>query len=353
MKPSNIFQSWGKVLAGRVPMLSIEVTRECPLRCPGCYAYGDSHLGQGAPNLRDLSDYRKGELVVGIFRLVDEHRPLQVSLVGGEPLMRHRELSEVIPELSRRGIYTMIVTSGVIPIPQQWTELPRVTVAVSVDGNPEDHDIRRKPATYERILRNIEGRKVNVHWTIVRNNVEQSGYMDRYLSFWNARPEVNRIWVSVYTPQLNEESPERLTEENRRQVARFFNTTGARYPKLTMHRGLMDAFLRPPDSPSSCVFSSLSVNYTADLRTRVEPCVFGGSPNCAECGCSISMGLHWLGDIDIVSPLKARHLIRGSLAVGRLANRINHRDKGLRWPTQSRVEESSSVDSADLVQIEQ
>jgi len=138
-------------------MLSIEITRECPLHCPGCYAYGDSHLGEGGPNLRSLSDSPGSELVRGIYRLLDEHQPLQVSLVGGEPLMRHRELKEVVPELSRRGVYTLIVTSGVIPIPLAWTYLPQVTVAVSVDGNPEDHDVRRKPATYEHILKNIGG----------------------------------------------------------------------------------------------------------------------------------------------------------------------------------------------------
>lgn len=332
-------------------MLSIEVTRECPLRCPGCYAYGDSHLGEGGPNLRNLSDYRNGELIDGIFRLVDEHRPLQVSLVGGEPLVRYRELNKVIPELSRRGIYTMIVTSGVIPIPRNWTELPRVTVAVSVDGNPEDHDVRRKPATYERILRNIEGRTVNIHWTVVRNNVERSGYMDRYLKFWNARPEVNRIWVSVYTPQLNEESPERLTNDNRLQLAQFLNTAGTHYPKLTMHRGLSNAFLVPPESPSACLFSTLSVNYTADLHTRVEPCVFGGKPNCTECGCSISMGLHWLGDLDVIKPLKARHLIRGSLAIGRAVNRTKQHGSGLRWTKKSHAQASSPAES--FVQIEE
>ncbi len=334
-------------------MLSIEVTRECPLRCPGCYAYNDSHLGEGGPSLRSLSDYRGSDLVSGIYRLVDEHQPLQVSLVGGEPLMRHRELSKVIPELSRRGIYTLIVTSGVIPIPRAWCATPRVTVAVSVDGNPEDHDLRRKPATYERILKNIEDRTVNIHWTIVRNNIERPGYMERYLNFWNARPEVNRIWVSVYTPQLNEESPERLTPENRKQLAGFFRSIGATYPKLSMHSGLMDAFVSPPEAPSSCLFSKLSVNYTADLSTRVEPCVFGGSPNCAECGCSISMGLHWLGNVNVMKPLKARHLIHGSLAIGRAVNRIRHQDRDLRWSDAHYTEETLPSDSEDLVQIEQ
>lgn len=356
MTPLNILQSWGKVLTGKIPMLSIEITRECPLHCPGCYAYGESHLGEGGPNLRSVSDFRGEELVHRVFQLIDTHQPLQVSLVGGEPLMRHRELSHILPELSCRGIYTMVVTSGVIAIPEEWTKLPKITVAVSVDGNPEDHDIRRKPATYERILRNIKGRRVNIHWTVVRNNVEQPGYMDRYLEFWNAQPEVSRIWVSTYTPQLNEESAERLTSDNRRQLAKYFGTVADRFPKLTMHSGLMDAFLTPPANPSTCLFSKLSVNYTADLKTRVEPCVFGGAPNCAECGCSISMGMHWLGELKLAGPLRARHLIRGSLAVGRTVNRFFAQGDGLRWSDSALLrggDEKRAQVAPDLVQIEQ
>ncbi|HZS53469.1 MAG TPA: radical SAM protein [Bryobacteraceae bacterium] len=245
--------------------------------------------------------------------------------------MRHRELSRVLPELSDRGIYALIVTSGVIAIPEEWTKLPRITVAVSVDGNPEDHDVRRKPATYQRILKNIKGSKVNIHWTVVRKNIEEPGYMDRYLDFWNAQPEVYRIWVSVYTPQLDEISAERLTEVNRKALAAYFSSVAGRYAKLTMHRGLMDAFTTPPVSPSACLFSKLSVNYTADLHTRVEPCVFGGSPNCAECGCSMSMGMHWLGEYKLIGGLRARHLIEGSLAIGRTVNRACGSGSGLRW----------------------
>ena len=40
-----------------------------------------------------------------------------------------------------------------IPIPAGMDDIPRIRVAISVDGLPEHHDIRRKPATYESILR--------------------------------------------------------------------------------------------------------------------------------------------------------------------------------------------------------
>jgi organic radical activating enzyme len=94
-------------------MLSIEITRECPLICPGCYAYGDSHLG-GETTLRELSDFRGEALVDGVLDLVRRHKPMHVSLVGGEPMIRHRELGRILPALSKMGVFAMVVTSGVI-----------------------------------------------------------------------------------------------------------------------------------------------------------------------------------------------------------------------------------------------
>ena len=99
----GIFRAWGKILAGYRPNLSIEITRECPLRCPGCYAYNDEHLG-GAMTLRQVRDFKGKQLIDGVLALVDRHRPLHLSIVGGEPLGRFRELNVLLPELSRRGV---------------------------------------------------------------------------------------------------------------------------------------------------------------------------------------------------------------------------------------------------------
>ena len=331
MKKSDFLYSWGKILRGRIPLLSIEITRECPLHCPGCYAYGDSHLG-GETTLRDVSDFRGDELVSGIIGLVERHDPLQVSLVGGEPLMRHRELSSVLPVLSARGVFTMVVTSAVIPIPSEWMALPRVTVAVSVDGLSKDHDERRKPATYERILRNIEGCNVYIHWTVVRKHLEEPGYLEEYARFWSARPEVRHIWVSVYTPQKGEESAEILTPDQRRSLTEQLPALARKYPKLLVPDGMARAFVEPPANPAECIFSRMSVNYTADLRSRVEPCIFGGEPDCAQCGCSISAALHWVGNSSVAGPLRVKHLVRASMGVGGFVNRFAPaRRQGIRW----------------------
>jgi len=174
LRAPEVITAWYRILTGSAPMLSIEITKECPLSCPGCYAYNDQHLG-GAATLRDLSDFRGQELVHRVVDLVKRHRPMHVSLVGGEPLVRRKELDQILPQLSQLGVFTLLVTSAVAPIPAAWMEIPRLRVTVSVDGLPEHHDIRRKPATYERILKNIAGREVNIHLTITRPMVHSAG----------------------------------------------------------------------------------------------------------------------------------------------------------------------------------
>ena len=111
----GIFIAWGRILRGYRPALSVEITRECPLRCPGCYAYGDDHLG-GEVTLRQVSDYKGQELIDRFMDLVDEHKPVHISIVGGEPLVRFRELNEILPRLAARRIYMQVVTSAVRPL---------------------------------------------------------------------------------------------------------------------------------------------------------------------------------------------------------------------------------------------
>jgi len=53
----GLFTAWGRILTGHIPAMSIEITRECPLHCPGCYAYGDDHLG-GDITLREVRDFK-------------------------------------------------------------------------------------------------------------------------------------------------------------------------------------------------------------------------------------------------------------------------------------------------------
>jgi MoaA/NifB/PqqE/SkfB family radical SAM enzyme len=318
----GIIRAWGKILAGRRPNLSIEITRECPLRCPGCYAYGDEHLG-GAQTLRTLSDRQGPALVDGILELIDRLRPLHVSLVGGEPLVRYRELDVILPQLASRGIFVQVVTSAVRPIPTEWASLRRLQICVSIDGLQPEHDARRAPATYARILKHIEGHQITVHCTVTRQQTMREGYIEEFVGTWSRNANVRSIWLSLYTPQVNEMSPERLTSEDRRHVVDTLRVLRGDYPKLQMPRELLDAYLEPPSSPSECIFARTTECISADLETRITPCQFGGTPDCSSCGCMASAGLAAVG----------RHRLGGVIPIDALFNgsfQIGHAVSGLR-----------------------
>ena len=213
----GIITAWGRILRGYKPSLSIEITRECPLRCPGCYAYGDDHLG-GDVTLRQVTDYKGQELVDRVLAIVEEEKPLHVSIVGGEPLVRYRELQQILPQLAERGIYSQLVTSAVRPIPAEFAKIRRLQIVVSIDGLQPEHDVRRAPATYDRIQKHIVGHQITVHCTVTRQQVQRDGYLEEFVRFWSARDEVAQIWVSLFTPQVGEVANEILLPADRERV---------------------------------------------------------------------------------------------------------------------------------------
>jgi hypothetical protein len=246
------------------------------------------------------------------------------------------------------GVFTLVATSAVIPVPAEWMRIPRVRVAVSVDGLPEHHDLRRAPATYERILKNIEGCHLNIHWVITRPMLARPGYLEEYVSFWSARQEVNRIWISVYSPQTGEQSPEILTPDDRVNLARQLPPLRRRYPKILVNQGIAQAIVNPPRRPEECLFAKMSTNYSADLKTRVEPCIFGGTPDCTQCGCAISSGLHWLKTVQLAGPVKIGRLIRSSIGIGFLVDRFRG---GSHRPSRWNSGPSQRKGKSDFVQI--
>jgi MoaA/NifB/PqqE/SkfB family radical SAM enzyme len=315
MNAHEVIHAWGRILQGRRPSLSIEITRECPLRCPGCYAYEPGHPGEGL-NLRQLSDYRGGDLVLRVLALVDELRPLHLSIVGGDPLVRYRELEAILPQLAVRGIHTQIVTSAFREIPASWARLPRVYLVVSIDGLQPEHDMRRRPATYDRILKNISGHKVTVHCTVTAQMMQRRGYLQDFLDFWTPRPEIKKVWFSIFTPQSGASGPEILSSTERRQTVGEMLRLRRLYPKLDMSEGMIREFLSPPASPRECIFARTTDVISADLKSHVAPCQFGGNPDCSQCGCVASMGMAAVGHYKLAGFVSLGSIYNASSAIG-------------------------------------
>lgn len=315
MNKFDVVRAWGRILSGRRPSLSIEITRECPLRCPGCYAYEEGHLGDAGP-LRSVAEYKGDALVEGVMDLLRRHRPLHVSVVGGEPLVRFRELDTLLPRMSELGINVQLVTSAVRPIPAGWAQIKNLSVVVSIDGLQPEHDLRRKPATYEKILANIVGQKITVHSTVTKQMTTREGYIKEFLAFWSEKPEVRKIWFSLFTPQKGADQEECLTPETREKVLAELSALRAAFPKLDLPQSVLEGYRKPPESPADCIFARTTANYTADLRTKITPCQFGGDPDCSQCGCMASAGLKAVGEHRLGGIIPLRSIFKASEAIG-------------------------------------
>jgi sulfatase maturation enzyme AslB (radical SAM superfamily) len=239
-----------------------------------------------------------------------------MSIVGGEPLIRYRELEALLPQLDRMNIEVQLVTSAVRPIPAHWAALGCLHLVVSVDGLPEHHDIRRKPATYDRILRNIVGHHVIVHCTVTAQLLQYATYLDDFAAFWSDRPETRTIWFSLFTPQKGQDSVERLSPVQRALVLERLDRVACRFPKVYLSRAVLNGYRRPPESPRECIFAQTTACVSADLKTTINPCQFGGNPVCSECGCIASAGLASIGRYRLGGVLPVAEIFRASQAIG-------------------------------------
>ena len=320
MKKWEIFPVWFRILQGYKPFLSIEITRECPLRCPGCYAYDENHLNNGK-TLRQGSEFRGSDLVESVMTLVQQRRPKHLSIVGGEPLLRQKELDVLLPLLNTMGVEVQLVTSAVFPIPVAWNRLSNLHLAVSVDGLPQEHDLRRSPATYGRILKNIEGHRINVHCVILKSMLLRPDYLEDFAAYWSGFRATKKIWFSIYTPQQGENSEEMLNAEERTRAINSVARLKADFPKVQAADIILNGYRHPPSSPHDCIFAQTTACLSPDLKTPVTPCQIGGRPECSQCGCFASAALTAFSRFKLAGTVTIGDIFKLSRKIGRKFNR--------------------------------
>lgn len=266
--------------------------------------------------LRELNDRKGQELIDGVLEVVDRLKPLHLSIVGGDPLVRYRELEAMVPLILERGVHVQVVTSAFRQLPPAWASLPHVNVVVSIDGLQPEHDVRRKPATYDRILKSIAGQKATIHCTITAQMMKRPGYLREFLEFWTPRPEIEKVWFSIFTPQIGDDLPEILTPAERQLAISEMLHLRKTFPKLDMPEGLIKQFASPPHSPKDCVFALTTQTLSADLKTKITPCQFGGKPDCESCGCVASMGLAAVAAHKLGGFIPVGAIFRASVRIG-------------------------------------
>jgi hypothetical protein len=64
------------------------------------------------------------------------------------------------------------------------------------------------------------------------------------------------------------------------------------------------------------------MSISADLKTKITPCQFGGAPDCQNCGCVASAGLAALGRHTVLGFIPVGTLFTGSVRIGEQMRRL-------------------------------
>jgi hypothetical protein len=171
------------------------------------------------------------------------------------------------------------------------------------------------------MLNKFAGQKITIHSTITGQQMKRPGYLEEFLSFWTPRPEIHKVWFSLFTPQVGQVVPECLTASERAQAITDLLDLRKRFAKLDMPEGLVKQLATPPHSPAECVFAQTTQILSADLKTEVKPCQFGGEPDCGTCGCVASMGLAAVAAHKLGGFIPVGAIFRASIKIGSLRSR--------------------------------
>jgi len=128
--------------------------------------------------------------------------------------------------------------------------------------------------------------------------------------------------MSLYTPQIGEVSDERLRPADRESVIADLRALRVKYPKLALPDGLLNVYANPPQSPDECVFAKTTATISADFKTKITPCQFGGAPDCSNCGCIASAGLAAVARHQLFGLIPIGPIFDGSLKVGEQIRRL-------------------------------
>ena len=91
-----------------------------------------------------------------------------------------------------------------------------------------------------------------------------------------------------------------------------------KFTKLDMPEGMIRQFATPPHGPKDCVFALTTQTISADLKTKITPCQFGGNPDCSSCGCIASMGLAAVAAHKLGGYISVGAIFRGSIRIGKV-----------------------------------
>lgn len=164
---------WMKVAGKSLPLTVIfNVTNRCNLHCKHCYA---SYFN------RSIKNEMTTEEIKTLVKDLKNNGCLRISFSGGEPLLR-KDISELIDYAKSQGMSVTLDSNGIL-VPKRLADLKNLdSLAISLDGKPEHHDVLRGKGGGAKALEGIKRALkaeicVHVNMVINKYNLNDIDYM--------------------------------------------------------------------------------------------------------------------------------------------------------------------------------
>ncbi len=179
MKRILLNQIHGLAIFGRsrpqsvvAPVIAVwEITNECNLNCSYCHVNAKTRL----------ADELNGEEKIKLIDEIANMGTVALMIAGGEPLCSP-ELFNVVKYAHDRGLYTVIITNGLLLSEENARKLIDAGldyIKVSIDSaSPEVHDSLRGNGSWERAIQGIKnsvkaGLMTGIAFTLTRASVKE------------------------------------------------------------------------------------------------------------------------------------------------------------------------------------
>jgi MoaA/NifB/PqqE/SkfB family radical SAM enzyme len=147
---------------------------------------------------------------------------LRISFSGGEPLLRE-DIGELIDYARKMGMSVTLNTNGML-VPQYLSALKNLdSLAISLDGRPEHHNILRGEGTGEKAISAIKqaveaGIRVNVNTVLNKYNLHDIDYMLDLASRHGFKVEFNLAISNIFGQGLTPDEFKPTSEEFRKAL---------------------------------------------------------------------------------------------------------------------------------------
>lgn len=203
-----------KFFGQRIPLTVIfNLTNRCNSQCIHCYANYWSHN-----SIKELSTSQ----IKSLLKELSQDGCCRISFSGGEPLLR-KDLGELIEYGISLGLGITVNSNGIL-VPEYIDILKKVdSLAISLDGRPEHHDIFRGKGSGRKALEAVKlavknGLRVHTNTVLHKYNLEDIDYILGLAGEYGFRAEFNLVITNIFGEGISSEEIKPSNEEYRKAI---------------------------------------------------------------------------------------------------------------------------------------